>query len=200
MMRECRLFAVILSFIACFLLLTPSAARAYHYGFSGGHPNDTAHVLYWTTTLNSTWVNVVNWNRTNNVDPTIFSTAWTPDHTGSDASVYNKDLGSNATGQTLCETRSAVDANMCLHAHVEFNHLVPLSYDEQRKVGCHELGHSVGLAHRTETSFVSCMKQGQSTFMWYDDTRSATVGHDESEINRHDPPGWDDNLPPSHVY
>lgn len=172
------------------LVLLPTAAHAGNYPGDNtpiGHPYSLNHYLWYGPTLTQTWVNVTNWNRTNNVDPTIFNSYWQAGHDGSDVAIgaaAYPEVCPDAAACTSCATWSSSDANMCLHYHIAYNSALPLTYDFQRETGCDELTHSMGLGHRAQ--YESTCKRpalGLVPEMYIDP-------HDKWEINNHTSPGW----------
>lgn len=165
------------------VVATAPAVRASHYTAPAGHPNDKAH-LFWYGNLNQTWINIVNWSRTNNIDPTSFDSGWLPGHDGSDAAVGIATLA-GAYGSAPCGGWSSLDPGMCDHYHVTLDHTDALTLDQQRTVTCHELGHTLGLGHRlgptSECMWPTSVPAGSNRF--YD-------SHDVSEIDVWSPPGW----------
>lgn len=78
-----------------------------------------------------------------------------------------------------------------MHGHIRYDHVAPLNLQQQRSVGCHELGHMLALGHRLNNNTTSCMQTPLTNAPIYYD------GHDQSEINSHNPPGY---LNGQHVY
>lgn len=170
-------------------ILVTSPSHATHYG-SYYHPNNTFHVFYYGTSLTQTWINVVNWNRTNNLDPRVFDSVWTDYHDVADASVGNADLDGSTVGIVSCAGRDPTDQRMCTHYHVTYDHVSPMTLNQQRSVGCQEIGHTLSLGHRVNNS-TSCMTDSTTDFPLYFDN------HDKSAIDSYLPPGW---LNGQHVY
>jgi hypothetical protein len=70
-------------------------------------------------------------------------------------------------------TELTLNGHHIVKVRVRLNDYYVTSRGLRRLVSCHELGHTVGLAHRSESS--SCMKQGM--------TRAHPDAHDYQEIN-----------------
>lgn len=178
-----RASAALFGFLA--VILVARGAGATHYGqacCTSGHPDSFDHVVWYGPTLTQTWINIVNWNRTNNIDPTVFNTVWTPSHDIADAAIGNAQLA-DAHGEMYCAVVYIADPNMCDHYHATYDHVDPLTLNQQRSVGCHELGHTLGLGHRFNNNNTSCMAVDQYFPLYLDI-------HDKDEVNSHLPPGY----------
>lgn len=141
------------------LVAMPPPAYATNFGGSSSGPwyADNFHHVFYYDNLTQTFINVVNWNRSNNYDPTDLTTNWTAVHGigSNDVHVFDDYYNQGWYGIVSCPTKSPLEPTVCLDHHVRFDNNYDLTYDQQRSVGCHEIGHTVALLHRNVSE--SCM-------------------------------------------
>lgn len=142
------------------------------------------HFFYYRNILADTQT-AVSWSRKNNLDPTVVNTYNESNglNNSTDVVVHDEDYEGTICGttwqsdpNTIQGTRGAArcwyltSAGKCDQYYVEFDldYMGPRSAEAEAKLACHELGHTLGLTHRTMDT--SCMQSGATTAnRWFDD-------------------------------
>jgi hypothetical protein len=168
-----------LALVLAALVLLPSSASANNY-FGWHANNDYNDVGFAKCDLNAGSSNAFDANDSHDVEPTDVTTTIyvscsggsTDDHI--DVRVNDSDYGANGkNGWAECHYLNTADVCDDAHAHLNL-HYGPYNSDEWMHLVCHEVGHTVGLAHAG--SGLSCMRSG----VW---TNLHLVQHDKDIVN-----------------
>ncbi|MEV6965877.1 matrixin family metalloprotease [Hamadaea sp. NPDC051192] len=149
---------------------------------------DNATHSFHNVDLSTAMVNATSWARTNNVDPTDINTTTDPSLDGlTDVVVrdryyvdfcghdwYRSSTNGGVVGLATCDDTNSADE--CEQHTVRYNNYFVdnTSLTNERGLACHEIGHTLGLAHRTSKS---CMQQG------YPKPLNNYSAHDAEHIN-----------------
>lgn len=175
MRRSMQVAALATAFVAA----TAGTSYANGFGPNGGGLlfADNSHHTFTYVDLSPEFNSSMNWAR---VDALGARTDMTEAYVGrtSDTDVVAHDgfYGGTWLGSARCVSQSGTDGDRCQQWEVLLNqsNFVGRSQDERTKTAVHEVGHTVGLGHSTEST--SPMQQGYFTIITYS-------GHDASHIN-----------------
>lgn len=139
--------------------------------------------------LSSATANAVSWVRTNDLDPTDLTTSTPSSASYADVVVYDSaydelcglemySAGGGYVAVTMCTTKHTVGpyAGRC-NVHevlVDQGYIDDAGTSSERKLLCHELGHTLSLEHTEATG--TCMKTGNTGITMYN-------SHDVAHIN-----------------
>ena len=177
-MGKQRTFAVLISALVL-LVATPLTAAANSFS---PHADNKAHSFFFDDDLSAAQKSGVDWARKNSLAPTDMTTSVnTTYNTKVDVWVYSTwnppaDLR-NAYAWASCIKR--VNAAKCDQHELVINNKLP--HSNYKSLGCHEIGHTVGLGHASgknssySTPNRSCMR-GNPDHNYYST-------HDKNHIN-----------------
>lgn len=183
---------------ALFAVLTPPAQADNFSGTTGGtnctnNQADNRDHFIFNTNLIADSATAMAWARTNNVDPTVMNTYNETNGltTSTDVEIRDADYEGTVCGSTFQSDPNVVSgafaiarcfyltsSGKCDGFLIELDNdfFGPRSAEAEAKVSCHELGHTLGLKHRTmDTSCMQSPWNNTATNRWYDD-------HDKAHI------------------
>ncbi len=178
------------------ILLSASSVSATNFSgatgatgcpMSDNNMADNRDHYFWYDSLTVNVASAVNWSRTNNFDPTRINTFYdSSENSTTDAIVRDQDYttycgytwhdsGSTGGVNGLATCNSLNGVSECeshvLRYDTSFFDGASLSF--QRHVACHEVGHSLGLKHRSENG---CMTSSATAY-------TSLTSHDNGHLN-----------------
>lgn len=157
---------------ALFVSLAP--AHAANFGGAAGfaYADNANHTFYYITT--GSYKSATEWGRINSLNPTdMTSTVQTSSNVDTDVLVRAVASGTaGPAASTSCITPGVIAGELCNQFRITWNS----SYAARNAVGCHEIGHTVALAHSTDAA--SCMRGGTAPA-----TGSNWTAHDRAHVN-----------------
>ncbi len=128
------------------LVLWAPAARADDFGAT--LPDDLSHSVCFDFPLDSrpnfTVAYYLYWGYNNVIEATNYTPAWDPTCTSETDVVFRLDMNIRYAGYTTC--RSANPAGYCRSYLVGINPYNTTSRHDMISLGCHEVGHTIGLS------------------------------------------------------
>jgi hypothetical protein len=161
------LIVALTAFVA--ILPTTIASAGNDLGHKAG---SNATVTYNSSLLGTNAHDALHYNDNNSIEPTDISTLHYHETAGLEVNVYDYSYGNTGWyGRWYCRRWSG---SICLEGVVQINlSYGPYTTTEMRSLMCEEFGHSVGLAHSSESA--SCMSQ-----RW---DRTLLTSHDKGILN-----------------
>lgn len=151
-----------------------AVAHATNFGGAQGYSYaDNANHTFYYITGNSAAINATEWGRINSLNPTDMTSTVQCCSYNADTDLLVKSAVQGLTGVvagTICLTSGVGPGDICNQFQLMWN----LSYTPRNTVGCHEIGHSVALAHSGEGG--SCM-QGSAP------NGTNWTAHDKAHVN-----------------
>ncbi len=160
-----------LALIAVLLLAAAMPVMAVNFGSNVNHPCDTTvnsecvanngiHTVYFGTSAVNVFDDGVRWSITNVYNPVRDVSASVTTSTPADAQVYDYTYGlNNLYGWTFCASNATYGGTdpdrWCRPQNVYLNTTYAGTVNttaERRYLGCHELGHTLGLQHQVNST------------------------------------------------
>lgn len=160
-----------IAMVASLVLALAIAPVSYAGNVLGHRAGTNSTVTFDQVSLTSTIHSAFDFNDINNIEPTQISTTLYHGSGGKEVNVFDANYGDTGwAGRYLCVQG---DGNTCEEGWVQINLYWSYTTTQARSLVCEEVGHSVGLAHSSQTS--SCMSQ-----QW---DRTFLSSHDMGELN-----------------